>query len=97
MNSAPLLLVSAAVLSSALALAVLFRGRASLPRWSFAAGMLILAGESLCAFAATRAPTAEAVEFWHGAMLALRTFIPAVWLAFSLTFSRGEYRDYLVR
>ena len=97
MNSATLLLGSAALLSTGLAIAVLFGVRASVPRWSFAAGMLIFAVESVCGAFAVNGNAPETVRLWHAVILASRTFIPAVWLVFSVTYSRGRYVEYLAR
>lgn len=96
MNSAQLLLMTAAVFSTGLAMAVLFRARGSLARWSFAAGMLVFASESICAMIALSAVTPEEVRLRQGIILALRTLIPSIWLVFSLTYSRGDYRQHLV-
>jgi putative PEP-CTERM system histidine kinase len=97
MISASLLLVAAAVFCIGLSIAVLFGTRGSVPRWSFCAGMLIFAAESVCGALALHAATPEAVRLWHAVILALRTFIPAVWLVFSLTYSRGQYPEYLAQ
>jgi putative PEP-CTERM system histidine kinase len=59
--------------------------------------MLIFAAESVCGVLALNATAPEAVRIWQAVILALRTFVPAVWLVFSLTYSRGRYAEYLTR
>ncbi|MHB1309209.1 MAG: XrtA/PEP-CTERM system histidine kinase PrsK [Limisphaerales bacterium] len=92
--------LTAALLSGGLALAAvaaLARRRASPMFLSFAAGMAVLAGECLLAVAIDRATTADAVTRWHLWRQIVGAFLPGPWLIFSLTFSRGNYREFLQR
>ena len=97
MTPTSLLLVSAAVFSTGLAGAVVLRARGSVARWSFSVGMLILAAESACSALASGASEPESVRLWEALTLTARALVPAVWLTFSLTYSRGEYRQNLSR
>lgn len=62
-----------------LATGVLARDRRSFANRSFAAGLILLAS----------------MEIFAGARLALFVFVPGVFLIFSLSFARAEYRKYL--
>ena len=59
--------------------------------------MLIFASESLFGAIASDAPLPEKAAFWGTFALVAKSFLPSVWLIFSLTYSRANYRDFLVR
>jgi len=77
------------------------RNRRSVAHWAFAIGLLLLAAESILT---ARLSTVEAeagglddqlaVRLWQGCLLA---FMPGIWLVFSLTYSRGNYSEFLRR
>lgn len=81
-----LLPAAAATLAVLVAIGSLARGRRTLPRWAFAAGLLLLAAE--CVFFAFDAQVrgSLAARQWRLVVLSL---VPGVWLLFSLTYSRG--------
>ena len=79
----------AAIFSTLLAFAGIVRKRRSLSRWFYFVGMIGLAAESVLA---TRPPGAA---FGQGPVLTIRSLLPGIWLVFSLTYSRGDYREYL--
>jgi len=78
-----------------LALAISFRRGQSLARRCFAAGMVLLGAETAFAAASLEAGTAQDVRFWQTLTLLAKSLLPGVWLCFSLTYSRGNYRDFL--
>ena len=88
---------AAAVMSGALALIAVFGAGRSLPRWCFAVGMIALALESLCNANTDEASSAQAVARWQTLALFAKSFLPATWLCFSLTYSRGDYGEFLRR
>ncbi len=89
---------AAALLSSVLALAVvLLTRRRSVAAWCFAAGLLLLAIESALAGRSILATDPVTVERWQTLSLMVTSVAPATWLAFSLTYSRGNPGAYLVR
>jgi hypothetical protein len=97
MNPSALLAFSAAVFSGALGVAALFKKRFSLARWLFFAGMTILALESFFAGMGFSNPGCKescGLAFLPGVT---RSFLPGVWLAFSLTYSRGNYSEFLTK
>ena len=90
----PFAAVAAAVL---LALGVAAQAGGSRPRWLFVAGMLALAIEAGCTALAGLAPTAGGAAAWHGWRLLAMSFVPGIWLAFSLDYGRGASRANLPR
>ena len=88
---------AAAVFSVLLALVSLLRKKPSVETWCFFAGMVVLAIDSLLTGLNLRATQlSEAL----GALtlgLIVKSFVPAAWLGFSLTYSRGDYRESLAR
>jgi putative PEP-CTERM system histidine kinase len=87
----------AGMFSAALAAAAACRKQRSLATACFAAGMLIFALESLWGAIGNEALLPERAAFWETLSLVAKSFLPGVWLAFSLTYSRANYRDFLVR
>jgi putative PEP-CTERM system histidine kinase len=91
------LALAAGMFSAALAGAAACRKQRSLATWCFSAGMLTFALESLFGAIANDALLPERAAFWETLSLVARSFLPGVWLTFSLTYSRANYRDFLVR
>jgi putative PEP-CTERM system histidine kinase len=83
--------------SAALAAAAACRKHRSLATWCFSAGMLIFALESLFGAIGNDALLPERAAFWKTLSLIAKSFLPGVWLTFSLTYSRANYREFLVR
>ena len=83
--------------SAALAAAAARRKQRSLATWCFSAGMLAFTLESLFGAIANDAPLPERAVFWETLSLVARSFLPGIWLTFSLTYSRANYRDFLVQ
>ena len=97
MNLNPTLACVTAAFTAALALAVLLRKRHSAASWSFTGGMALLAVETLFNGFSFNELTPKNVGFLQGAAFVTRSFLPGVWLFFSLTYSRGNYRESLAR
>ena len=92
-----MLALAAAIFSAALAAAAACRKQRSLATWCFSAGMLTFALESLFGAIGNDALPPERAAFWETVALVAKSFLPGVWLTFSLTYSRANYRDFLVR
>ncbi|HXC36790.1 MAG TPA: XrtA/PEP-CTERM system histidine kinase PrsK [Candidatus Acidoferrales bacterium] len=86
----------AALFSAALAFTVAWRGGRTIHR-SFAAGMFVLAVESLFNGLAFVADVPEEQVFWQQCRLIAMAFLPGIWLFFSLSYGRGNYRDFIRR
>ena len=93
-----LLPFAAAIFSLVLAAAgVLLKKKPSPARWFFSAGMAVLAIDSLLsAFSLRVVDSAEALRPLSLGLVA-KSFVPAAWLGFSITYSRGDFRDALRR
>ncbi len=85
----------AAAFAVALALAAIIRPRRTVAGWFFAVGMLVIAAECTLQCPTLLAQTTERIRFWGAMVLLAKSFSPAVWIAFSITYSRGDYREFL--
>ena len=91
------LALAAATFSAALAVAAVCRKRRSLATWCFSAGMLTFALESLFGAIWHDALVPERAAFWETVTLVTKSFLPGIWLCFSLTYSRGNSREFPAR
>jgi putative PEP-CTERM system histidine kinase len=96
-NLSSALAFGAASFCGALALAVLIRKRLSIVSGCFSAGMMLFAFESAFTGISFEAASAEKVAFWQTLALLTKSLLPGTWLCFSLTYSRGNYREFLAR
>lgn len=97
LNFSILLCGSAALCSAALALVVFFRKQHSLTTWCFSAGMLVLAAESVFNALSFEDVALGVVRWWQMLAMVATSFLPGIWLCFSLIYSRGDYREFLRR
>src|SRR5688500_20237935 len=86
---------TAAALSVLFACVVALWKRATPASWYFVRGMTLLALESVFAGFALRAADIADVTFWEMASFVVKSTVPGVWICFSLTYSRGEHREFL--
>lgn len=86
-----------AVFALLMAVAGLLSKRRSLASWSFAAGMAILALDSYLAGQTQRASQLDDLIQGLTLSLIIKSLVPAAWLYFSLTYSRGGYRETLAK
>ncbi len=92
-----LLSIIAAVISGGLAFFVFVRDRHSLVHRTFALGMIVLAmeeGFNVLTFGASLPPD---IDQWQRVRFVVTAFLPGIWLLFSLSFSRTNYKEYLAR
>jgi putative PEP-CTERM system histidine kinase len=92
MNLSTILALTAAIFSFAFAAAALWRKRRSLSTWCFSVGMSVFALESLFGAMWREAVNPESAAFWGTLTLVTKSFVPGVWVCFSLTYSRGNSR-----
>jgi putative PEP-CTERM system histidine kinase len=90
----PLVFV-AAVFGLSLAVVVFRLGKRSVAELSFAAGMLGLAVETACNGMGMLADAPAKILQWHQGSLLAMAVLPGTWLVFSLSYSRGNYREFL--
>ena len=95
MNVTFTLAISAAILGGTLALAVAVRAERSLVRWAFVLGMLALAIESIFSGLSAEAILPSRTIYWQDWRLFALSFLPGLWLFFSLTYARGNWREFI--
>jgi putative PEP-CTERM system histidine kinase len=89
--------IASALCSGALALAAMVRARRSLVRWVFVAGMLVLMADSLCSWRLRGVQSPEEIIRWQQWRLVALSPLIGLWLLFSLSYARGNARDFLVK
>ena len=97
MNSNSIVALAAALFSAALAVAVVVRKRRSVASWCFCAGMTTLSIEALFDGLSFNGLGPDEIGFWQNLAFLTRSFGSGIWLLFSLTYSRGNYREFVVR
>jgi putative PEP-CTERM system histidine kinase len=97
MTIASLSALAAACICGVLALAVTLIRKRSLAGGLFVVGILFLGVESLFSGLGLQATSPVKLRDWETFSLIVGSFVPAVWLAFSLAYSRGDARGYLRR
>ena len=88
---------AAAIFTLFLALVSVLVKKPSLARWCFFAGMFLLGIDSLLTGLSLHAVQLSQVLRGLTLGLIVKSFVPAAWLGFSLTYSRGDYRESLAR
>jgi putative PEP-CTERM system histidine kinase len=94
MSTALILAYAAAACAGIVALIAAVRGWRSISVWFFVAGMALLAAESAFLGLAIDAWKVDQAGRWHLWSLTVTSFLPGVWLLFSLSFGRGNYREF---
>jgi putative PEP-CTERM system histidine kinase len=92
-----LLPFAAGGLSLLLAAVSVLRKKPSLATWCFFTGMVALGLDSILTGLAVRETRLEETVSWLTAGFVVKSVIPVVWLCFSLTYSRTNYREFLSR
>ena len=98
MNTATVLAYASALFGGVLAFAVAWNERRSLINLAFAAGLAVLTLESvLTGVALAPGRSEEMMVYWQHWRLLSTSFLPGIWLLFSLSYGRGNYREFLQR
>jgi len=97
MHIIPILAFAGAIVGCALAVMVACRARRSVAQWTFVLGMLVLAAGSAFYGMALRSAEPEQMMMWQKRSLMALSFVPGIWLLFSLTYARGNFREFLKR
>jgi putative PEP-CTERM system histidine kinase len=87
----------AAIFGLLMAIASLLRDKPSFATRCFFAGMVVLGIDSLSEGMSLRTKELSELVRWLTLGLIVKSFVPAAWLGFSLTYSRGNYRESLSR
>src|SRR5262249_38022822 len=78
-----------------LAAVALWVKRGLLPWLFFGLGLVLVAADDACAGLILRAASPEQLVFWQKVRLIAVALIPGTWLVFSLSYSRGNHREFL--
>jgi putative PEP-CTERM system histidine kinase len=97
MSIATALAFLSAAFGAVLALGTALRARRSVSRWSFVAGMLVLAAGSVLHGLSARVIQPDVMLRWQLWKFLTISLLPGIWLLFSLTYARGKSRDFLSR
>ena len=92
-----MLAFASAIFCGALVLIVVWNMRRSVAHWAFVAGMAAMAVEEVCFALTADTATPDEMVYWQNWSLAANSFLPGIWLLFSLTYARGNYSDFLKR
>ena len=85
----------AAVGTFLLAFATLLSRPRSVAHWSFLVGMMACSLERACQVASLNAVSQDDMLLWQRLAALPLSLIPVSWIVFSLTFARGNYREFL--
>jgi putative PEP-CTERM system histidine kinase len=97
MSASAMLALAGAVCCGALALGALLRDRRSGVHWTFFGGMAVLLAESLCAWHSAQAGSPQEMLRWQRWRLVTLAPLIGLWLLFSLSYARGNARQFLSR
>jgi putative PEP-CTERM system histidine kinase len=97
MGLAITLALTSAILAFGIGVTVAIRERISLASWAFFVGMTVLAAEGLLAGLVAQATVPEDMVYWEGWKLVATSILPGIWLLFSVTYSRGDARQTLLK
>ena len=97
MTSSSFLPFAAGFFSLLLAVVSLLRRKPSPAAWCFFAGMAALGIDSVFTGLSLRATQLGDVVDWLTPAFIVKSFVPVIWLGFSLTYSRSDYREFLTR
>src|SRR6266542_209064 len=92
-----ILSIAGASCAGILALVMAMAARRSPTQWVLVAGLGVLAAESLCTALTADAVLPQAMIYWQNWRLVALSFLPGLWLCFSLSYARGNYREFLIR
>jgi len=97
MSNADMLAFASALFCGILALIVAWNERRSVAHWAFVVGMAAMAVEEVCFALTADAASPGDMVYWQNWKLVATSFLPGIWLFFSLTYARGNYSEFLKR
>lgn len=92
-----LLILGAAMAFGLAAVAYCREAKSPCARFAFSVGMIVLGVESLLAAASTHVFLQSAALVWQRWRLMATALLPGTWLLFSLTYARGNEKEFLTR
>jgi putative PEP-CTERM system histidine kinase len=97
MNNGAIFAFVAASVSGALALVFSWYERRSIAHLSFVLGMVVLAAESIFDGLTATAIQSDEMIYWQSWRLIAMSLLPGIWLFFSLSYGRGNHREFIFR
>src|SRR5262249_49330029 len=88
---------AAAYFSLILTATVLLRDKGSFVHRAFAAGSFLFAAEELLRGVSYSAVLPVDIVYWQRRMMLVAALVPAVWLAFSISYARVNYQSFLTK
>ena len=95
MSFSSIICYTAALVTAIIAIAVLYRDPRAFVHRILAIGLALCALEAGLIGLGLEATSASEFIQWHHLRLAVSAFLPAIWLLFSLSFGRGNYKEFL--
>lgn len=95
MELTPIIAYSSALFAAVIAVAILFHERRSLPHWLLFLAIIIFGFESLFSGFSADAVHPREVVYWQNWRFFTMALLPGIWLPFSLTYSRGNGREFI--
>jgi len=95
MSQLEILAWAGSAFGGALALFVAVQSRRAFVPWLFVAGMLAFAVAKICLGLTLTAISAEEMVYWQNWKMVGESFLPGIWLLFSLSYARGNYREFV--
>ena len=95
MNLNAALAFGSAALTGALAVGAGLRAGRAVDRWAFVIGMTVLAMERISGGLMAQGTSTAEMFHWQSWCLTMDAFLPGVWLLFSLSYARGNTREFL--
>src|SRR5665213_82405 len=96
-GNADILAFAGAIFCGILAVIVAWQDWRSPAHLAFVAGMAVMALSEVCLAFTVGAATPEEMVNWQNWRLIAMSFLPGIWLFFSLTYARGNYSEFLKR
>jgi putative PEP-CTERM system histidine kinase len=95
MSAVATLVFFSALFSGVMAFMVVWREQRSIAHRAFVAGMAVLSLENIFNGLSLDATSGDEVIYWQEWALTAMSFLPGIWIFFSLSYGRGNYREFL--
>jgi putative PEP-CTERM system histidine kinase len=95
MNFSSLITYTSVAGAGAFAFGILSLSKRSIADWILATGIILLAAENACTGLTAGATSTETIIYWQRCRLLTHSLLPGIWLLFSLSYARGNAREFL--
>src|SRR5882672_6705513 len=97
MNHSLLITYASVAGAVALTLGILLLSKRTTADWILAIGMILLAAENACTGLTAGAASTGTIIYWQRYRLLTDSILPGIWLLFSLSYARGNAREFLTK